>query len=50
VEDAHGVWRLHGPSLDVVCIRRRLGLLEEALGQSDLVSIFESIRQRAVRR
>lgn len=50
VEDAHGVWRLHGKALDVVRIRRMLGLLEEALGQSDLVSSFESIRQRAVRR
>jgi len=43
IDDAGGVWRLHGRDLDVERIRRILQLLEEALSQSDLVSTFESI-------
>ena len=43
VEDARTLWRLHGPRLDAERVRRTLGLLEEALGQSDLVPRFESI-------
>jgi hypothetical protein len=46
IEDAHGVWRLRGPSLDSARIRRILGLLEEALGQSDLLPAFEAIASR----
>lgn len=49
LEDATAIWRLHGQSLDVERIRQTLGVLEEALGQSDLVPSFESIRQRAAR-
>ncbi len=49
LEDATAIWRLHGQSLDVERIRQTLGLLEEALGQSDLVPGFESIRQRGGR-
>jgi hypothetical protein len=47
IEDATGIWRLHGKSLDAGQILRTLGLLEAALGQSDLRPCFESIRQRA---
>jgi hypothetical protein len=43
VDDARGIWRLHGHELDSGRIRGNLSLLEEALGQSDLVSEFESI-------
>ncbi|HEY7817095.1 MAG TPA: hypothetical protein VIG29_02670 [Vicinamibacteria bacterium] len=43
VEDARGVWRLHGRALDAARIRRILRLLEEALSQSDLLAAFESI-------
>ena len=43
VEDARTLWRLHGPRLDTGRIRRTLRLLEEALGQADLVPRFESI-------
>jgi hypothetical protein len=45
-EDARGVWRLHGRGLDIGRIRRTLGLLEQALGQSDLLPAFESILDR----
>jgi Nucleotidyl transferase of unknown function (DUF2204) len=43
IEDARGVWRLHGRALDAGRIRRILRLLEEALSQRDLLSGFESI-------
>jgi hypothetical protein len=43
VDDARGVWRLHGSTLDAERIRRILRLLEEALDQGDLLSRFESI-------
>ena len=43
IEDARSLWRLHGSDIDRRRIRRVLRLLEEALGQSDLVSGFESI-------
>jgi hypothetical protein len=49
VDDARKVWRLHGPSLDAERIRRTLRLLEEALGESDLVPRFESILPRRAR-
>ena len=38
-----GLWRLRARQLDAGRIRRTLGLLEEALGQSDLLPTFESI-------
>ena len=43
IEDARTLWRLHGPRVDRRRIRRLLRLLEEALGQSDLLSAFEAI-------
>ena len=46
VDDASGLWRLHGQDLDADRIRHTLRLLEEALSQSDLVSTFEVIAAR----
>jgi hypothetical protein len=43
IEDANGLWRLHGRTLDGARIRDTLRLLEEALGQSDLVPAFDTI-------
>ena len=43
IEDARTLWRLHGPRVDRRRIRRLLRSLEEALGQSDLLSAFEAI-------
>ena len=43
VDDASALWQLHGREMDASRIRHILQLLEEALGQSDLVSSFESI-------
>ena len=43
IEDARTLWRLHGPRVDLRRIRRLLRLLEEALGQSDLLSAFEAV-------
>ncbi len=43
IEDARTLWRLHGPRVDRRRIRRLLRLLEEALGQSDLLSAFEAV-------
>jgi hypothetical protein len=43
VEDALKLWRIHGRGLDAGRIRRTLRLLEQALGQSDLLHVFESI-------
>ena len=42
-EDARNLWRLHGAETHRGRIRQLLRLLEEALGQSDLVSGFETI-------
>ena len=42
ITDATGLWRLHGTELDSARIRQTLHLLEEALGQSDLVRAFEA--------
>ena len=44
LEDARGLWRLKGRDLDSARIRRTLRLLEEALGQSDLLAAFELLR------
>ena len=46
IDDARGLWRLHGHDLDDERIRATLRLLEEALSQSDLVVAFESIARR----
>lgn len=43
MEDARGIWRLHGAALDAGRIRRILRLLEKALSQSDLLSGFDAI-------
>lgn len=43
IEDARTLWRLHEPRVDRRRIRRLLRLLEEALGQSDLLSAFEAV-------
>jgi hypothetical protein len=49
VEDARNLWRVRGPELDDGRIRRLLALLEEALGQSDLVSSFENAVRSSTR-
>lgn len=46
IEDARGLWRVHGSTLDAERIRRTLRLLEDALGQSDLAPAFESVASR----
>ena len=43
VEDALKLWRIRGQDLDAGRIRRTLRLLEQALGQSDLLQAFDSI-------
>jgi hypothetical protein len=45
VEDARGLWRIHGPVLDASRIASILAQLEEALGQSDLSPLFEQVRR-----
>lgn len=47
LDDAHGLWRLRGRELDLGRIRRTLRLLEDALGQSDLIPSLESVLGRA---
>ena len=49
LDDAGGLWRVHGRALDAERIRRTLRLLEEALSQSDLLPAFESILSRQSR-
>ena len=43
IEDVRSLWRLRRSDIDRRRIRRVLQLLEEALGQSDLVSGFDAI-------
>jgi hypothetical protein len=43
LDDAAGIWRLHATKLDAIRIRQTLGLLEEALSQSDLRPAFDAI-------
>ena len=45
VDDAATLWRLRGATLNADRIRRVLSMVEEAIGQSDLVPRFESIRR-----
>lgn len=45
VEDARALWRAHGNDLDLERIESVLRLLEEALGQSDLLPTLHSIRR-----
>jgi hypothetical protein len=42
-DDVRALWRIHGVKLDADRIRHTLALLEEALGQSDLISSFETL-------
>ena len=49
IDDAIGLWRIHGETLDGGRVRDVLRLLEEALSQSDLLPAFESIVARASR-
>lgn len=46
IEDARGLWRIRGSDMGDTRIRSVLGLLEEALGQSDLLPAFEAIQRR----
>ena len=45
LEDARGLWRTRGAALDKARIEGLLRLLEEALGQSDLLPAFDAIRR-----
>lgn len=47
IEDARGLWRIRNRELDAQRIESVLRSLEEALGQSDLVTAFEAIRSRS---
>jgi hypothetical protein len=49
MEDARALWHLHGGDLDATRIRGTLGLLEEALSQSDLVPAFDALARRPSR-
>lgn len=44
LEDARGIWKIHGARLDAVRIRDILQQLEGALAQSDLLRAFDEIR------
>lgn len=46
IEDARGLWRARGKEMDVGRIESVLRLLEEALGQSDLMPAWSAIRDR----
>lgn len=50
IEDARGLWQLHGATLNAERIRDVLRQLEEALAQGDLVVSFEAIAARTTRR
>lgn len=43
IDDARALWRLYAGKTDAGRIRRTLRLLEEALAQNDLVSVFDSL-------
>ena len=45
--DARNLWRIHSHDLDGQSIRETLCLLEEALTQSDLLPVFDSISRDA---
>lgn len=45
LDDARGLWKLHHQALDSARIMSTLQQLEEALGQSDLVSVFDAMRR-----
>jgi hypothetical protein len=46
VDDATALWRVHGARLDGARIRAVLSQLEAALGQSDLLPVFDRIAAR----
>lgn len=46
IEDARGLWRARGKEIDTTRIESVLRLLEEALGQSDLIPVWSTIRDR----
>ena len=46
LDDARALWHLHGREMDADRVRRTLRLLEEALGQSDLIASFDTIAGR----
>lgn len=46
IEDARGLWRARGNEIDAGRIESLLQLLEEALGQSDLLPAWRAIRDR----
>ena len=50
LDDIRGVLSERGDSLDVAQTRRTLEMLEDALGQSDLLPLFEGELERAGRR
>jgi hypothetical protein len=43
LDDARALWHLHGRAMNAQRIRHTLRLLEEALGQGDLVRIFDGL-------
>ena len=45
IDDANSLWRLRGRDMDVDRVRRTLALLEDALGQSDLLPAFALIQR-----
>ena len=45
LDDARGLWKIHGARLDAARIRSILHLLEEALAQSDLSPAFDEIQR-----
>lgn len=47
IEDVLTLLRVQGPRIDVQRVRHVLALLEEALGQSDLLATFEQARSRS---
>lgn len=47
LEDVVTLLRVHGEAIDAVRVRTVLTMLEEALGQSDLLVAFEQCRTRA---
>lgn len=49
-EDVLAILAAQGADLDVASVRQILGMLEEALGQSDLLPLFESLENAARRR
>lgn len=49
LDDVATLLRIHGESIDAVRVRSVLTMLEEALGQSDLLAAFDGCRSRASR-